>query len=198
MVLKNPNERQKGKTLVFFVRHGDRLFIPEDKNAGMRAGGPGLSHLGKRQAKEVAKKFSKIKDQVDVLYCSSMNRAVETAREVSKTLNKKPIVKDELCEFNHIVWTKKFYYLKYWKHLIKHKLSLRELDKILDKHNGRVIVIVAHGNVIKGLIGKKMHLPFEQLGKFDHGNCYITLARFKGIKLDYLYYFNSKELVMPQ
>lgn len=196
MVLKNPNERQKGKTMVFFVRHGDRLEFKTGKE--INGDDPGLSELGKEQAKEVAKKFARIKDQVDVLYCSNMKRAIETSKEVSKSINKKSKIVPGLSEFNKIVWTKRYYHPKYWKHIAKHRLSIRALNNLLDKHNGEIVVIIAHGNIIKGLIGKKMHLPFRQLGKFDHDNCNITLARFDRRELDYLYYFNSKELIIPK
>ena len=195
MPLKNPNKYQEGKTLVFFVRHGDRKKVPEkDKEKSICYG---LSSVGKKQAKEVAKQFYKIKNQIDVIYSSSLNRAIETAKEISKEINKQPLIKKELCEFNKIVWKKKFLHLKYWKHYFKHKASLREFNKILESNKGKIIIIVAHGNIIKGIIGKKLKISFNQIRKFDNENCHITLARFSRKKLDYLYYFNSKNLVMP-
>ena len=78
---------------------------------------------------------------------------------------------------------------------MKHRFSIKVFDKILKDNEGKVILIVAHGNVIKGLIGKKMRLSHSQIGKFDYHNCHISLVRFKGTKLDYIHYFNSKELV---
>lgn len=184
------------KTLVFFVRHGDGLEPCEDEiGKGVDLG---LTALGIKQAKEVAEKFYRIKDEIDVIYSSSMKRALETTKEISKRLNKKPVVRDNLREFNQILWTKRFYNPRYWKHHFKHKMSVKELDNILGKHKGETILIVAHGNLIKGLIGNKMKLPFSQLGKFNHDNCHITLARFIDKKLDRLYYFNSKELVLPK
>jgi hypothetical protein len=50
-------------------------------------------------------------------------------------------------------------------------------------------------NVNKGLIGKKLGLSNSQIRKLDYHNCHISLVRFKGTKLDYIHYFNSKELV---
>src|SRR3989338_6253287 len=99
MVLKNPDKYQKGKTIVYFVRHGDRISVSGNKGIGLEPGGPGLSKNGTKQAKSVAIKFSKIKDEIDVFYSSSMNRALETAMEISKKIKRKPEVYDELSEF---------------------------------------------------------------------------------------------------
>jgi len=195
MVLKNPSEFQEGKTIVYFVRHGDRIHIPGNKDIGLISGGPGLSVLGKRQAKEVAKKFSKIKKEIDKIYSSDMNRAIETAEIIGKQINKNPKIIEGISEFNKIVWDNRIYHYKFWKHYLKHKFSLKVFDKILNENRGKVILIVAHGNIIKGIIGKKLKLTHSQINKFDYHNCHISLVRFKGTKLDYIHYFNSKELV---
>ncbi len=147
MVLKNPNKYQEGKTFVYFVRHGERISSKEDMN--LEAGNLGLSSLGKKQAKEVAKKFTKIKGEIDVMYSSSMNRAFETAKEIAKSVSKKPIVYDSLSEFNKILWRKKYYHYKFWKHFIKYRGAMKTFNKILNEHKGKVIVIVAHGNIKK-------------------------------------------------
>ncbi|MEK6875065.1 MAG: phosphoglycerate mutase family protein [Nanoarchaeota archaeon] len=195
MALRNPDEYQKGKTIVYFIRHGDRIHIPNKKEIGLIVGGPGLSNLGKKQAKEVAKKFSKIKKEIDKIYSSDMNRAIETAEIIGKQIGKKPIIIKGIAEFNKIVWGNRVYHYKFWKHYLKHKASIKIFNKILNKNRGKVILIVAHGNVIKGIIGKKIGLTHSQINRFDYGNCHISLVRFKGTKLDYVHYFNSKELV---
>lgn len=195
MALKNPNEFQEGKTIVYFVRHGDRIHIPNNKDIGLITGGPGLSALGKKQAKEVAKKFSKIKKEIYKIYSSDMNRAIETAEIIGKEISKKPIIMKGISEFNKIVWDNRIYHHKFWKHYLKHRGSIKALNRILKENEGKVILIVAHGNVIKGFIGKKMKFNHSQISKFDYHNCHISLVSFKGTKLDYIHYFNSKELV---
>jgi broad specificity phosphatase PhoE len=197
MVLKNPSEYQKGKTFVYLVRHGDRIFIKGGKDEGLKKGGPGLSALGKKQAKSVAREFLKLKGSTDVFISSSMTRALETANEIGKVIKKKPKVYDELCEFNQIVMGRKYYHYNFWKHYFKHRISLRIFDKILEQNKGKVIVIVAHGNIIKGIIGKKLGLSLSQIARFDYHNCHVTLARFKGTKLDYIHCFNSKGVIIP-
>lgn len=195
-MIKNPNIYQKGKTIVYFVRHGDRLHILGNKELGLRHPGPGLSRLGRKQAKQMAKSFKKIKNEVDVIYCSNMTRAIETAEELAKILGKKPAIIPELSEFNDIVWKKKFYSIKYWKHFIKYHKAKKAFDRILEKNKKKVIVIVAHGNIIKGLLLKhKYGLSFNKLRKIDCSNCHVSRARFLGKNLDFINYFNAKDMV---
>ena len=191
MVLKNPTKHEKGKTIVFFVRHGDRIHIPESPEPHDFS----LSPKGIKQAKEIANKFKKIKSEIDVLYSSTMKRAIETAKIIGKQIKKKPVPISGLSEFNGILWTNKIYQHKFWKHYIKHKSSIAILNKLLKKYEGKVIVIVAHGNIIKGLIGAKLGLSRNQIGKFDYNNRHASKVRFNKTKIDYINYFNSKELI---
>ena len=195
MVLKNTNEYTKGRTIVYFVRHGDRMHLAHDKNAGFEKGGPGLSVLGKKQAKEVAKKLVRIKDEIDVLYSSSMTRALETAKEISKKINKKIIVYDELSEVNKIASSWKFYHPEFWRHYLKLIKAFNILNKILDKNKEKVIIIVAHGNLIRFLIGKKLGISLRKISLIDQENCHISKVRFLGRKLDYIPYINRRELL---
>ena len=192
MVLKNPNNYHKGKTMVYLIRHGDRLFIPRGKKDKYCVPDSGLSAKGKRQAKAVAKQFAKVKDEIDVFISSNMGRALETAEEVGKAIKKKPKIYKELAEHNNIVWSWKIHKLGFWNHYFKHRLTLKIFDKILEQNKGKVIVIVAHGNVIKGIIGKKLGLSRKKIGLLDMHNCHISLLRFVGKKLEYVPYINSK------
>ena len=188
---KNPTKHEQGKTRVFLVRHGDRIHIPENKGLELRIPGPGLSALGKKQAKEIAKKFSKIKKEIDVIYSSNMARSIETAEEIGKAINKEPVICEGISEFNKFLWERKIFHRHFWKHYKLHKISLKTFNEILTKNKEKEIVIVAHGNVIKGLIGNKLKLKMSQIKKLNYDNCAVTLARFKGTKLDYIYYFNN-------
>ncbi len=183
MALKNPNEWEREKTIIFFVRHGDRL-----------PNGARLTKLGKKQAKEVAREFKKIKNEVDVIYCSSMSRAKETAKEIEKVLKKKPKTVDELSEFNKIIFEQKIFHPLYWKMKRYYRKAVKALDNILEKHMGKVIVIVGHGGWIRLMLKKKLGLSMKQCRHFDHHNCHITRLRFKGKKLDWISYYNSKGL----
>jgi phosphoserine phosphatase len=194
-MLKKPDKYTLGKTTVLFIRHGDRIHIPGNEGIGLITPGPGLNKLGKKQAKDVAKKLSKFKGEIDLLYCSDMARAIQTAQEISKKISKKPIIIKELSEIGHDLWKKKIHTKDFWKHYLKHRNSIKMLDKILEENKGKFIVIVAHGNLIKGLIFKKLGLSLKQIGFFHHHNCSISSVRFLGKKLDHIYFYNSPEIV---
>ena len=194
MVLKNPNEFQKERTLVYFVRHGERIHIPNKKDIGLEIPGPGLTKEGITQAKKVAKGFSRIKNEIDVIYSSDMLRAIETANEISKATGRKFKVIKGLSEINNIYNKKKYLQRHFLRDFIKHYSSLKVFNNILKNNKGKIVIIVGHGNILKGIIGKKLGLSFKQISKFGHRNGNTTLISFKGQKLDFIEYINSKEL----
>jgi broad specificity phosphatase PhoE len=190
-MIKNPNKYQAGKTIVYFVRHGDRIHIP---------GTPpphdfSLSAKGKRQAKAIAYKFAKIKGEIDVLYSSPMKRAYETAVEIGKQIGKKPVILKGFEEIENNFEHPKIFSLDYWKAKREIKKKQEILDKILDKNRKKVIVIVAHGMLNKILLGRKLGLSYKSSSVFDAHNCHISLVRFKGKKLDYIHCINSPDIV---
>jgi len=191
MVLKHPTELQQGKTAVYFVRHGDRL----SHNGMPHHPGPGLSDLGKKQAQAAAQQFARMKNEIDVLYSSSMTRALETAAIIGKAIHKKPQIEHHLCEVNKILWTRCYHAWGFWKHLCKYFLAQRTFNQILRNNQGKVIIIVAHGGIIRALFGWKYGISLWKRGALDHNNCHITFLSFRGTKLDYIHYYNSKGLV---
>lgn len=191
MALKNPDKYQVGKTIVYFVRHGDRIHIPGTPEPHDFS----LSAKGKKQARDVAKKFAEIKGEIDILYTSSMKRAYETALEIGKKIGKKPAVIEGFEEIDNIIEKPKLFRLKYWKARFNFRKKQKIFDKILEKNKGKVIVLVAHGRLNRMLIGRKLGLSHRNSNVFDTHNCHITLARFKGKKLDYIHCVNSPSLI---
>jgi len=191
MVIKNPNEYQKGKTTVYFVRHGDRIHIPNTPEPHDF----GLSERGIKQAKEVAKKFVKIKGEIDFIFTSPMKRAYETAVEIGKKINKKPIIIPHFEEVDKILERHNFFNLNYWKSMKEFRKKEKIFNKILEKNKEKVIVLVGHGRLNRMLIGRKLGLSHKKSNIFDAHNCHITLARFKGKNLDFIHCVNSKDLV---
>lgn len=187
--MKQPKYKED-KTLVYFVRHGERQFISDSSDDGSEKPGPGLNKNGKRQARAIAKRFMKIKG-IDLLVSSSMRRAYETSKEIEKILNVDSKICDKICEFNKIVWKAKYYHINFWEHYLKYKDSLKFFDRLLKENKGKKIILVTHGNVIKGIIGKKLGLSLKQIKCLRLNSCHVTLAQFNGTKLEYLPYLNS-------
>lgn len=60
--------------LLFYVRHGEPVYSPN-----------GLTPLGKKQAKAVCKRLAKF--NINQIFCSTSQRAIDTAMPLSKKLN---------------------------------------------------------------------------------------------------------------
>lgn len=194
MVLKNPTKYEKGKTIVFFVRHGDRIHIP----GSLPPHNFSLSKKGISQAKVVANKFSKIKGEIDSIYSSDMKRAKETAEIIAKKINKKVKIIPEFSEIeNHLerITLRRFLDKNYWVEYFKFNDSLKKLESVLEKEKGKVIIIVGHGRIMRAWIFGKLGLTMYKRHMFEYGNCHISKVRFKGEKLNFVNYFNSKELI---
>lgn len=192
MVLNGLLDHQKGKTFVFLVRHGHfdhQEDIPHQRNPHHP-----LSKKGVRQAKHMAKQFASLKDYIDVFYTSSMKRAEQTAYEIAKVIDKTPELSEQLWEFNKIRWTRKYYKYDFWKNWMRHKLRMRAFDKILTENAGKVILIVGHGNLIKGIVQNKLNLPLKEVRSQQYSNCHISLLRFNNTNLEFVHSFNSKHL----
>lgn len=187
---KIQKDYEEGKTIVYFVRHGDRLETTDNS----RIPGPGLSVLGHSQSKDVAKKFLKLKGNVDLVYSSTMKRAQETAKYIGEAIGKKPLFYEDLSEFNKFVWAGKYYHPNFWKHYTRYRKARILFNKLLRENVGKTIIIVAHGNVIKGLIGKKLGISLEKRGLFEYTNCAVSKLRFSGTKIDYVYYYNASHV----
>ena len=71
--------------LLYYIRHGDPVYEPDS-----------LTPLGQEQAKAVAKRLAV--HGMDKIYCSSSNRAVETARPLCDLLKKEAIQMDWCTE----------------------------------------------------------------------------------------------------
>lgn len=194
MVLKETNKYTKGKTFVYFVRHGDRELHPK---GGLWHPGPSLSKKGVSQAKAVAKKFAKIRDEIDIIYTSTMARAKETSDYIGKAVGKKPIIIHEFSEIDKLPLKWGRLNPVFWKRYFQVKRAEKILDNILERNKGKVILLVTHGGINKMLIFGKLGISPEKGNKFEYHNCNISLVRFAGKKLDYIHCINAGEVLKP-
>ncbi len=75
--------------LFFYVRHGDPIYNPDS-----------LTPLGERQAEAVAKRLALY--GVDKIFCSTSNRAIQTAKPTCELTKKEPVLLDFANE--HYAW----------------------------------------------------------------------------------------------
>jgi broad specificity phosphatase PhoE len=187
-------EKLDNITTVYFIRHGERMIIPNTPGAGMIYPGPGLTKKGKIQARQLARGFKKIRKDIHSLYSSGMTRAAETAQEISKVINKKPIVIKEFSEFNSHLRKRKLHDYKFWFQLVKYFKIKKIFNGILKKEKGKTIIIVSHGVLMEMIIGKKLGLPIKKIRNFKHDNCGVTLIEFNRSKISLIKYMNRLTL----
>jgi broad specificity phosphatase PhoE len=87
-------------TRLYLVRHGATALTAEDRFSG--ADGVQLSDEGRGQAACLAERLAG--ETIDAVYCSSMQRTVETAAIVAQPHGRTPIRRDGLREIGHGRW----------------------------------------------------------------------------------------------
>lgn len=160
------------KTTVLLIRHGETEWNKLGKFQGCTD-----IPLAKDGIKQAELLRDRINGDFDYIYASPLIRAHETAKILAEKNNKKVIIEPQIREINFGEWegltikgiSEKYPEIfKVWRtdklegnfsggDLSIHNASSRAKKCILDivnKHEGKKIVIVAHGGIIKaGIIG---------------------------------------------
>lgn len=178
---------------LIFVRHGETTWNIKGKIQGSSDTSI-LNKTGKNQALAVAKRLSQL--EIDVIYASRLKRAKQTAKFISQATNKKIVVRKSFNERSFGVLEGKnvdyvFGFLnampKDTRFLFKPKDGesskqvyarvQREIRKILKLHEGKTVVVITHGGVIKHLIN--MFKKFSDGKTYDERIKNASLTMFK-------------------
>jgi len=87
-------------TRLYLVRHGATPLTAEDRFSGSE--NVHLSEEGHAQATRLAQRLKD--DAIDAIYCSPLDRTVETASLIAKPHRLSPLAKDGLHEISHGHW----------------------------------------------------------------------------------------------
>jgi HAD superfamily hydrolase (TIGR01509 family) len=183
---------------LYIVRHGETIWNIDSKFQGW-TDNP-LTAKGEEQASEIAELLRPVR--FDAVYSSTLQRAIRTAEiivqgralEISQVHNfremglgvlegmREPEIREQ---FPHV--------LEQWRrepadYVVPEGESLRqvqercwpELEKILDRHNGQTVLLVAHHTVNKCLIGKVLHLPLAHFRNLRQPPCAVSVLEFLG------------------
>ncbi|MGV8162876.1 MAG: phosphoglycerate mutase family protein [Candidatus Nanoarchaeia archaeon] len=166
-------------TQITFIRHGE---AKKYKKNDSKYPGPGLTKKGILQAKKTGKYLSSFK--FNRIYCSDMIRAIETAKEIKKYQKCKISYHRELAEVNKIIYESKVKDRGKLKTNIKRAESALEFFRmILVNNKNKKILIVAHGNAIRALIGVSLNFKLSDAPHLGMNNCAISTLFFNGKKL---------------
>lgn len=169
-------------TTVVLARHGHVERGPAD---------PGLSARGRAEAQALAAELAG--ETFDAVYCSPMQRAVQTAEPVGKELGLDPQLRDGLAEFDR--HADEYVLLSAlraagdprFEACMAGDLSSWGMDlatfrsdavdvltEILGKHAGGRALLVAHGGVLNVLLGSVLGL--DRMWFFHPDNCGFSVV----------------------
>ena len=180
---------------LWLVRHGESTWNAQGRLQG-RAD-PSLTELGREQARRAGKRLAA--QQIQVLYCSPQQRALETARIIGRHLGLEPRLDERLQEYDigEATGTDWEGLLERWPHLEEmarqgrrisrhipgseeigpfHARVLGMMNEIQGRHEAGDVAVVAHGGVFSDYLATLLHVrPGYHPGlRFDHAS--LTLV----------------------
>lgn len=172
---------------IYYVRHGQTNWNQQNKMQGGNSDIP-LNQTGEEQAKETKNKLENV--DYDIVICSPMKRAIQTAEIINQEKNKEIIIDERIrerklgkLEGNNVTEeTEK----KIWNYELNYKIPegenlhdfekriLNFLTEIKQKYKNKKILIVAHGGVAKILKKQIYGMPeSKNLSEIEMKNCEI-------------------------
>lgn len=153
-----------------------------------------LTKEGSKQAEAIAQKLSHF--NVDVIYCSKLKRAIQTAQIIAKKLGKKVIFNSAFNERSWGIFEGKSWDRNKTKLMRKYeseksktkpdggesyrqfkKRILGGVESLIEKHEGQVVLLVSHGGVIRALIPALKGVPRQQLQDLHVYNTSVTIFK---------------------
>jgi len=165
-------------TLVLLVRHG-RTATTGVKLPG-RAGRPHLTAEGRRQADALAKHLARVPG-IAAVYASPLYRARETAAPIARARGLAVRVEPGLTDLDVGEWTGRslaqLRRRREWTVIQRHPSGFRfpggesfanmqarvlsALARLVERHAGRAVVAVSHGDPIKAAVAHALGVPLD-------------------------------------
>lgn len=180
---------------LYLVRHGLSTANQDGILAG-RDNSVSLSEIGRRQAKETAKKLKG--EEIKSIFASPIYRCLETAEPISQALNLPVQVKENLQEMDYGSWSgqklSKLSKKKEWSQIQSNPSSFRfpngesfrQMQKrvSLEIQNfiefGENAVIVSHGDLIKMMIAILLGSKLDAFQRIRINPASISTIEFSG------------------
>lgn len=181
-------------TVLYLVRHGETDWNRENRCQGHID--TELNSEGILQAEAIAQRLAG--ESIDFIYSSALKRAYTTAQIINDQLSAKLIKNESLNEINFGEWEgltleemkeRSDYNYDHWRltpHLATFpgEKSLKNVqdraiefvNEIIKKHNGKNILIVSHGGVLKLTILGILGINLEAYNKFFIGNASLSIV----------------------
>lgn len=187
-------------TTIVLVRHGVTPHTTGRRfSGGLGGDNPALSEEGREQAAEVAAWLTELKDSIDAVVTSPVRRTRETAEAIAGALGL-PLTEEpgfaemEFGEWDGLTFTevaeRDKERMEAWfadmavpppggeSFVEVRERVLAGLDRLLDEHAGRTVVVVSHVTPIKTLVAHAMEAPLDALFRMELSPAAVSVIAF--------------------
>lgn len=181
-------------TTILLVRHGQTSTT--GKVLPGRAPGLHLADSGRAQAQLVAERLAGI--EIAALYCSPLERTVETAAPIAEAFHLEPIHEDGLLECDFGEWTggelSELYTRAEWGTIQRAPSTFRfpggesfpemqhrmvsTIDRLRTAHEGKTIVCVSHADPIKAVVAYALGTHLDLFQRIVVSPCSVSAIAF--------------------
>ena len=187
-------------TTVILVRHGVTPHTVEKRfSGGLASSNPGLSDEGRDQVRATADWLSPLAEQVDAVIASPVRRTLESGQIVAEVLGKKLDVEPGFAEMEFGTWDGKTFMdvaeqhkeeLDSWlgsldvspgggeSFRVVEKRVLDGLQRVLDAHTGKTVVVVSHVTPIKTMVAHAVTAPLDAVFRMELSPASVSVLAF--------------------
>ncbi|MDO9495758.1 MAG: bifunctional RNase H/acid phosphatase [Nocardioides sp.] len=187
-------------TTLILVRHGVTAHTVDKRfSGGLASSNPGLSDDGRAQVRATADWLAPIAEQVDTVIASPVRRTRESAEIVAEVLGRPLVEEPGFAEMEFGVWDGMTFGevakahpegLDAWlgsldvapeggeSFRVVEQRVLAGLQRVLDAHAGRTVVVVSHVTPIKTLVAHAVNAPLDSVFRMELSPASVTVVSF--------------------
>jgi probable phosphoglycerate mutase len=187
-------------TTLVLVRHGATPHTTAKRfSGGLRSSNPGLSDEGRAQVRATADWLAPIAEGVDAVVSSPVRRTLESAEIIAERLGRAVDVEPGFAEMEFGRWDGLTFAevaerdkasLDAWSGSLEtappggesfrevEQRVLAGLERILEVHVGRTVVVVSHVTPIKTLVARALGAPLESVLRMELSPASVTVLSF--------------------
>ncbi len=189
-------------TTLILVRHGVTAHTVDKRfSGGLASSNPGLSDDGRAQVRATAEWLSPVAEHVEVVIASPVRRTLESAQIVAEVLGKNVVEEPGFAEMEFGTWDGLTFgevgerfpdQLAAWlgsldqapeggeSFRVVEERVLAGLQRVLEAHAGRTVVVVSHVTPIKTLVSHAVNAPLDSVFRMELTPASVTVVTFFG------------------
>ncbi len=187
-------------TTLVLLRHGVTAHTVEKRfSGGLASANPGLSDDGRAQVRAAAEWLAPLAEKVDAVIASPVRRTLESAEILAGILNKSVEVEPGFAEMEFGAWDG----MTFSEVAEQHRDGLDEwlgsldaspgggesfreveqrvlggLQRLLDAHGGKTVVVVSHVTPIKTLVAHAVDAPLDAVFRMELSPASVSVVSF--------------------